>query len=148
MEAGRHSNAALEAERQTMSSPVGSVEKWPQIRGEENWNWDEKDDKAKGLKRKPLPPTSPFYSMEGLPIPTKESIMVWAEAGHERAARTTGMTWSGVCQLLNEELLAKSSRPKSLPDQIADLTSVSFSGAWKWPKVKEWSKDTNHQVSQ
>lgn len=87
--------------------------------------------------------------MEGLPISTKESIQAWeAEAGHEHAARTMGMEWSGACQLLNEELLAKSSRPKSLPDQTADLTSISFSGACKWPKVKEWPKDTNHQVSQ
>lgn len=138
MEAGRNSNTALEAERQTISIPAGSVQKRTSNQRGGKLKLDEEDDKAKGLKRKPIPPTSPFYSMEGLPIPTKESIQAWeAEAGHEHAARTMGMTGLGACQLLNEELLAKSSRPKSLPDQIADLTSISFSGAWELPKVKE-----------
>lgn len=43
------------------------------------------------LERKPITPPAPFYSMEGLPIPTKESIQAWeaeAEAGHEHATGT------------------------------------------------------------
>lgn len=81
--------------------------------------------------------------MEGLPIPTKESIPAWeAEAGHEQAARTRGRKWSGARPLLNGEILVKSSGPKSLPDQTADLTSIRFSGAGKRPKVKECPEDT------